>query len=51
MFGLSQRFSDFSSLQILVDVQYLHENGKEILFVSNRAKSLSVRLQTNWLWN
>ena len=51
MFGLSQRFSDISSLKILVDVQYLHENGKGILFVSNRVKSLSVRLQTNWLWN
>ena len=28
MFGLSQSFSDISSLSILVDVQRLHENGK-----------------------
>ena len=28
VFGLSQSFSDISSLPILVDVQCLHENGK-----------------------
>ena len=28
MFGLSQRFSDNSSLIILVNIQRLHENGK-----------------------
>ena len=35
MFGLSQKFSDVSSLHISVDVQLLHENGKWILGSSN----------------
>ena len=51
VFGLSQSFSDISSLPILVGVQLLHENGKWILCVSNGATWLSVCLQTNWLWN
>ena len=36
---------------ILVDVQRLHGNGKWILYVSNRAKCLSVCLRTKWLWD
>ena len=51
MFGLSQSFSDISSLPILVAIQLLHENGKWILCVYNGAKWLSVRLQTDLLWN
>ena len=35
MFGLSQSFSDNSSLIILVDIQRLKENGKWIFCVSN----------------
>ena len=45
MFGLSQSFSDISSVSILVDVQRLHENGKWILYVDG-SKWFSVRLQT-----
>ena len=51
MFGLSQSFSDISSLPILVDVELLHENSKLILCVSNGAKGLSNHLQTKSLWN
>ena len=40
-----------SSLVWLMDVQRLHENGNWMLCFSNRAKWLSVRLQTKWLWN
>ena len=51
MFGLSQSFSDISSLPVLLGVQLLHENGKWILCVSKGAKWLSFSLQTNWLQN
>ena len=45
LFGKSQSFSDSSYLIMLIDVQRLHENGKQILSVSNEAKWLSVRLR------
>ena len=38
-------------LLILAVVQRLRENGKGSLCASNRTKSLSVHLQTTWLWN
>ena len=38
-FGLSQSFSDISSLPILVKAKLLHENGKRILCISNGLNS------------
>ena len=42
-------FTNNSSLSILVDVHFLHENGEWILRVSNGAKWLNVFWK--WLWN